>query len=279
MPELPEVETTARGIQPHVEGHVIEDWVFRETRLRWPVPAHDLRGLTGKTIQQVRRRGKYLLLLCGEHTMILHLGMSGNLRILDAATPPKKHDHVDLVLSGGKVLRLNDARRFGAWLCASTPWQEHPLLARLGPEPVVTPVGLAGCEPFCPERLAQVARSRRSAIKSIIMDSHVVVGVGNIYASEALFRAGIRPTRPGSQISVARYQGLAKSIQSVLAEAIGQGGTTLKDFTNSDGKPGYFAQKLRVYGRPGAPCQRCQTPIRQIVQQNRSTFFCPQCQR
>lgn len=278
MPELPEVETTASGIRGYLEGARIEGWEIRDTRLRWPVPVQDLRSLTGECIHQVRRRGKYLLLLSGSGTQILHLGMSGTLRILEAGTESRKHDHIDMQISGGRVLRLNDPRRFGAWLMTAFPWEEHPLLAKLGPEPVITSAVAGAVGLFNGGLLAERGRARSCTIKSLLMDSQVVVGVGNIYANEALFRAGIRPSRLAGKISLARYERLAGCVQRVLEEAIQQGGTSLKDFTDSLGRPGYFSQQLQVYGRKGMPCMHCGTPVRQAALQGRATYWCPTCQ-
>ncbi len=270
MPELPEVETTRRGIEPHLKGHRVNRVIVRESRLRWPVPAELPELLKGRRILAVGRRGKYLLIRFSHGHLLLHLGMSGSLRVLDTATPPQKHDHLDLCLSGGLCLRLRDPRRFGAALWTDEPPEAHPLLASLGPEPL--------SEAFDGNYLSQQGRTRRSAVKGLVMDSHVVVGVGNIYASESLFRAGIHPSRPANRISAERYQALARAIREVLAEAIAQGGTTLRDFQREDGRPGYFAQELRVYGRSGEACPQCGEPIRSRLIGQRSSFFCPRCQ-
>lgn len=270
MPELPEVETTRRGIAPHLEGVEVADVVLRTPALRWPIPGEITQRLPGQTITAVERRAKYLLLRTEVGTLMLHLGMSGHLRILPATTAPNKHDHVDLVLSSGQCLRLNDPRRFGAVLWMA-PGESHPLLTALGPEPL--------SEGFGPAVLQQQAKGRKTAIKTLIMDNHVVVGVGNIYANEALFLSGIHPARAAGKVSAACLAALAVNIQRVLSEAIAQGGTTLRDFLASDGKPGYFQQQLRVYGRTGQPCPVCATPIQQLRQGQRSSFYCPQCQR
>jgi formamidopyrimidine-DNA glycosylase len=269
MPELPEVETTRRGIAPHLLGQVIRGAIVRQPRLRWPVP--DLQGLLGgQRVQTVERRAKYLLLGFTRGTLIIHLGMSGSLRILPADSPPRPHDHVDL-LFGRHCLRLHDPRRFGAMLWAEGDPLAHPRLRGLGPEPLS-----AAFDGAC---LHQAARGRRVAIKSLLMDGKVVVGVGNIYATEALFRAGIHPNRAAARVSRARLDRLAGEVKAVLGQAIERGGTTLRDFLNESGEPGYFAQELFVYGRAGEPCKRCGTPIltRQIGQ--RASAFCPKCQR
>jgi formamidopyrimidine-DNA glycosylase len=271
MPELPEVETTRRGIEPHVRGRAIAGLVVRQRQLRWPVPARLEQKLRGQSIDAVQRRGKYLLLSVGDGTLIIHLGMSGSLRIIRNEQPPGKHDHVDLLLDNGTRLRFTDPRRFGAWLWTGKAPGQHPLLASLGPEPLD--------ERFNAAYLHGLAHGRKLAVKSFIMDSHVVVGVGNIYANEALFRAGIHPRRAAGRISLQRYRHLADAIKEVLDEAIRQGGTTLRDFVGGEGKPGYFSQQLQVYGRWHAPCPRCARPIHEARIGQRSSFFCPACQR
>ncbi len=271
MPELPEVETTRRGIAPRLLGHTIAEVVIRESRLRWPIPPELPRELPGQTVQAVRRRGKYLLVETGRGTLILHLGMSGSLRILPAATPPQKHDHVDLILTNQTCLRLRDPRRFGALLWTEEPPSEHPLLATLGPEP---------WDPdFNGAYLHRRAQGRVQAVKSFIMDSRTVVGVGNIYANEALFVSGVHPVREAGRISLERYERLTQAIREVLGEAIRQGGTTLRDFVDSHGRPGYFAQELKVYNRPCAPCIRCGTLLKHRQLGSRATYYCPRCQR
>jgi len=271
MPELPEVETTRRGIAPHLTGHAVADVIVRHPQLRWPVP----RGLAGKlrgcVVQAVERRAKYLLLRFERGTLILHLGMSGSLRLIDAGTPAGKHDHFDLVLDTGRALRLTDPRRFGAVLWTRDDPMQHELLRDLGPEPL-------GDE-FNADYLYRATRKRKTAIKLFIMDSKIVVGVGNIYASEALFRAGIHPSRAAGGLSQERCARLVAAIREVLHEAIKQGGTTLRDFIGGDGKPGYFAQQLRVYGRAGEPCTACGATIKQTRHGQRSTYYCPRCQR
>jgi formamidopyrimidine-DNA glycosylase len=271
MPELPEVETTRRGIAPHLLGRRVPRAVIRQPRLRWPIPAGLPGLLKGRKIIDVARRGKYLLLAFRHGHLLIHLGMSGSLRILDAASPPGKHDHFDLCLDNGQCLRLRDPRRFGAVLWTAEPPARHPLLAPLGPEPLA--------DGFDGGYLHRRGMSRRGAIKNLIMDSRVVVGVGNIYASESLFRAGIHPARASNRVSAARYESLAQAIREVLSEAIAQGGTTLRDFQQEDGRPGYFAQRLQVYGRAQAPCPRCGAAIRQRLIGQRSSFFCGHCQR
>lgn len=271
MPELPEVETTCRGIAPHIEGQTIRQVIVRQPKLRWPVPESLAHTLTGLCIQSVSRRAKYLLFSTASGTVLLHLGMSGNLRIMSTAQVAGKHDHVDFVFTNGTVLRFNDPRRFGAVLWTTEPTAEHPLLRDLGPEPLLSD--------FNGELLYSLSRNRKIAVKSFIMDSHIVVGVGNIYANEALFMAGIQPTRQAGKVSLARYQKLTECIRVVLRHAIEQGGTTLRDFVNEAGKPGYFQQQLRVYGRAGLPCVICSQPLTEVRIANRSTVFCGVCQR
>jgi formamidopyrimidine-DNA glycosylase len=271
MPELPEVETTRRGIAPHVTGRTVARVVVRESRLRWPVPPALVRQLPGMTITGVARRGKYLLFEFPAGTAVAHLGMSGSLRLIDAGAPPATHDHVDIVFTHGQALRLRDPRRFGSLLWTTRPWQEHRLLRDLGPEPLG--------DAFDGGYLFAAARGRRGAVKHFIMDSHVVVGIGNIYANEALFLAGIHPRRAAGRISRERYDRLATAIRRVLNEAISAGGTTLRDFTNGVGEPGYFGVHLRVYGRGGEACPRCGEPVREIRQGQRTSFYCPVCQR
>lgn len=270
MPELPEVEVSRQGISPYLCGNNITKIVVRDARLRWPIP-ETIHQLEGHIIQKVTRRGKYLLFETAIGTSILHLGMSGSLRIMDIGEVVNKHDHLDIELSNGKLLRLNDPRRFGAFLWTQAPWAEHKLLAKLGPEPL--------SDDFDGQLLFERSRKRSLAIKNFIMNAQVVVGVGNIYANEALFRAGILPTTATNKVSKKSYLKLAKEIKIVLAEAIKQGGTTLKDFTSSNGKPGYFAQQLHVYGREGEACSACENKIEQIKIGNRATYFCSRCQK
>jgi formamidopyrimidine-DNA glycosylase len=271
MPELPEVETTRQGIAPWLVGRRIERLIVRERRLRWPVPRALPARIAGAAIQAVTRRAKYLLIATDAGTLIWHLGMSGSLRVLDAASPPLAHDHVDLVLDSGRCLRFNDPRRFGCLLFTAAAPERHALLSRLAAEPL--------SEAFDGDGLWRRARGRRASIKSFIMDSRSVVGVGNIYASEALFRAGIRPGLAAGRVSRARMAALVAAIRDVLTEAIVAGGTTLRDYVNAEGMPGYFSRRLFVYERAGRPCRRCRTPIRQYVQGGRSTYWCPRCQR
>ena len=245
--------------------------VLREPRLRWPVDPGLVTGLPGQQVRDVRRRAKYLLIELERGTLIAHLGMSGSLRVLPAAAPLLAHDHYDLLLDTGRCLRFNDPRRFGSLLWVTGDPAEHPLLARLGPEPLE--------REFDADYLAGKARGRKVAIKQFLMDQHVVVGVGNIYASEALFRAGISPRRAAGRVSAVRLEDLVGAVRDVLAEAIRQGGTTLRDYVNAEGTPGYFRQKLYVYERAGEPCRRCRTAVRQIVQGQRSTYYCPACQK
>lgn len=271
MPELPEVETARRGIAPYLVGRRIAGLTVRDRRLRWPVPAGLELEVRGQTVEAVDRRGKYLLLRTGAGTLILHLGMSGSLRVVDEATPAGPHDHVDLVLEGGQALRLTDPRRFGCVLWTREDPGQHPLLVGLGPEPF---------EPsFSGPYLYRLSRGRRAPVKAFLMDGHVVTGVGNIYASESLFLAGVHPARPAGRVGPARYGRLAESVRTVLAEAIEAGGTTLRDFVGVDGNPGYFAQHLRVYEREGAPCEVCGHSLRRRVIGQRASYFCPRCQR
>ncbi len=270
MPELPEIETTRRGIGPHIVDRMIETVRVRNRQLRWPVPRRLGHRLRGHFIRAVERRAKYLLLRTDVGTLIVHLGMSGSLRVLPADTRPGRYDHVDVVLAGAMCLRLRDPRRFGAVLWATDPYR-HPLLRDLGPEPLSSE--LSG------SYLYQRARGRRVSVKSFIMDATVVAGIGNIYANEALFHAGIHPQRPAGRIAAHRYQSLAEAIKQTLGRAIDAGGTTLRDFARQDGKPGYFQQELRVYGRDGTPCPRCQRPIQRRIIGQRSSFFCHHCQR
>jgi len=271
MPELPEVETVLRGIAPHLRGAHIDRLLVREPRLRYPVPAATESRVRGQRIRTLRRRGKYLLLDLEQGAILIHLGMSGSLRVLAADTPPAKHDHLDLCLDNGSCLRLRDPRRFGIFLWTSDPPEEHPLIAQLGPEPLGP--GFDG------DRLYGLARSRRCAVKGFIMDAGVVAGVGNIYANESLYVAGIHPARPCNRVSKVRYHRLAVAVRRVLARAIEEGGTTLRDFVREDGNPGYFALSLKVYGREGKPCPICGSAIRQTRIGQRSSFYCPHCQR
>jgi formamidopyrimidine-DNA glycosylase len=270
MPELPEVETTRRGVEPHCLNREVLDVVVREGRLRWPVPEALPGLLRGEVIAAVKRRAKYLLFTTESGALLVHLGMSGSLRVVPTEKPPARHDHVDLLLSGGGCLRFNDPRRFGCVLWVPKG-SSSPLLQHLGPEPLTSD--------FDGGLLYRRSRGRKGPVKNFIMDGKVVVGVGNIYANEALFLSGIRPDRPAGRISLARYQRLADNIKQVLTAAIDQGGTTLRDFVGSDGKPGYFAQQLLVYGRAGEPCSACETPLREMRLGQRSSVYCVACQR
>ncbi|HQS57884.1 MAG: DNA-formamidopyrimidine glycosylase [Gallionellales bacterium 35-53-114] len=271
MPELPEVETTLRGLTPHLSGQRIKQVIIRNANLRWPVPGNLPALLRKQTILKLRRRAKYLLVECDSGTLILHLGMSGSLRVLPAHTPAEKHDHFDLVLESGMLMRLRDPRRFGAVLWHAGDIAQHPLLSALGPEPLL--------DDFNAAYLYRATRKRSASVKQVIMDSHVVVGVGNIYASESLFHAGIRPQLAASKLSLPRCARLVQTIRDTLTASIAQGGSTLRDFTDSSGKPGYFQQNYMVYGRTGEPCRICGTAIKQIVQGQRSTYYCLGCQK
>ncbi len=270
MPELPEVETTLRGLAPHVQGAKIEKVVIRHYRLRWPVPENFAHSVEQQTVRSIYRRGKYLLLTLDSGSIIIHLGMSGHLCLLDHPGPAKRHDHMDILFSSQKVLRYTDPRRFGSILLTSGDPLEHPLLKDLGVEPL--------SDAFSAKYLLQRAVNRRIAVKPFIMDSKVVVGVGNIYAAEALFKAGIHPITPAGLLTEEQVMRLVDAIKQILANAIEQGGTTLKDFFNSEGRPGYFKQQLNVYGRRGLPCPVCSKPLQSCVLGQRSTVFCAQCQ-
>jgi formamidopyrimidine-DNA glycosylase len=271
LPELPEVETTRRGIRSALRGRRVTEFVLRNHQLRWPVDRALLEVLPGQRVRDVHRRAKYLLIELERGTLIAHLGMSGSLRVLPADTPWLKHDHYELRFDKGGGLRFNDPRRFGSLHWVTGDPLEHPLLAGLGPEPLGK--GFDGAY------LAGRARGRKVAIKQFLMDQRIVVGVGNIYASEALFRAGIHPRRAAGKVSAERFERLAAGVRQVLGEAIRQGGTTLRDYVSADGTPGYFRQKLFVYERDGQPCRRCGTPVRKLAQGQRSTYFCPSCQK
>lgn len=275
MPELPEVETTRAGLAPHVEGRRVRAVTLRRPDLRWPIPAEIGERLPGRTIERVRRRAKYLLLDTDAGSALLHLGMSGSLRVLPAATPVRTHDHVDIVLEGGhrdatQVLRFNDPRRFGCLL-----WQPagetHELLRGLGPEPL--------SDDFGGDYLFERSRGRSAPVKPFLMDQRIVVGVGNIYVAEALYAAGVSPLRAAGRVSRERYIALAAEIRRILEHAIRRGGTTLRDFLAPDGAPGYFEQELSAYGRGGEPCPRCGRPLRQAAIAQRATVWCGHCQR
>lgn len=270
MPELPEVETTRRGIAPHVEGQLVSNVIIRQASLRWPVSPEIEHLLPSLIIQRVTRRAKYLLLETEKGTLIIHLGMSGSLRVIKASITPEKHEHIDIIFNNKLCLRYKDPRRFGCFLWTNEPFEEHKLIQHLGPEPL--------SELFNLDHFYHQAQKRKVPIKNFIMDGRIVVGVGNIYASEALFQAGIHPKRAANNISKKRLSTLFNAIKIILAQAIEQGGTTLKDFVNSEGKPGYFQQTLAVYGRAKSPCSQCNTPIKQITNGQRSSFYCPRCQ-
>ena len=269
MPELPEVEVTRRGLAPRLVGRVISAVAVREPRLRWPIP-RAVHGLAGRTVRAVRRRGKYLLVDCGDGHLILHRGMSGSLRVVPPDTPAGKHDHFDLLL-GDRCLRLRDPRRFGAVLWTQDALDSHPLLAHLGIEPLSA--ALTGA------RLHKLSRGLRISAKQFLMDAKRIVGVGNIYASESLFRAGIDPRKRAGRISLAEAARLVVAIKTTLRAAIKAGGSSLRDFVGSDGEAGYFQNRTLVYDRGGMPCRKCRAPIRRIVQGARATYFCPACQR
>lgn len=270
MPELPEVETTRRGLSPHLVGHVLNDVVVRRRQLRWPVP-DAVENAVGYPLEALERRAKWLIFRTAPGALLMHLGMSGSMRVFpDTAPAPGRHDHVDLVFDD-RLMRFNDPRRFGALLWAPGDPLAHPLLARLGPEPLT--------DGFDGDWLWRQSRGRRAAVKAFIMDSRVIVGVGNIYAAEALFAAGIHPQRAAGRISLPRYRRLAGAIREVLARAIRAGGTTLRDFTVADGSPGYFSQQLMVYGRRGQPCPRCGHAFMHRTIAQRGTVYCGRCQR
>ena len=268
MPELPEVETTRRGVEPHVLGRQILSLTVRQANLRWPVAPELPALLAGQQILRARRRAKYLLLDAERHTLMIHLGMSGSLRIMPITSPPLFHDHVDIVLDDGNCLRYNDPRRFGSMHLLTS--DDHPLLNHLGPEPLSSD--------FDGAWLYDRARGRRAPVKQFLMDGQVVVVVGNIYANEALFRAGIHPRRSAYNISKKRYEVLAEQIKAVLSQSIRDGGTTLRDFYKNDGEPGYFKTKLKIYGRKDLPCEQCGQTIRAMVISQRATYYCIRCQ-
>jgi len=275
MPELPEVETARRGLLPHVAGRRVGHVRLRRPDLRWPIPREVEDLLPGQRIEAIRRRAKYLLLDTAAGSALLHLGMSGSLRVLPEDTAVRAHDHVDIGLEGldgapDRVLRFNDPRRFGCLLWQA-PGEVHPLLAGLGPEPL--------SDDFDGDYLFSRSRGRAAPVKTFLMDQAVVVGVGNIYAAEALFMAGISPLRPAGKVSRARYAALADAVKAILAHAIARGGTTLRDFLSPDGAPGYFEQELLAYGRGGAPCPRCGRPMRQALVGQRASVWCGHCQR
>ncbi|NUO78355.1 MAG: bifunctional DNA-formamidopyrimidine glycosylase/DNA-(apurinic or apyrimidinic site) lyase [Lysobacter sp.] len=270
MPELPEVETTRRGLAPHVEGREVVAAILRRPDLRWPIPHEIETDLPGQRIAAVRRRAKYLLLDTAAGSALLHLGMSGSLRVLPADTPVRAHDHVDLLLDSDRVLRFNDPRRFGCLLW-QRPGETHELLSELGPEPL--------SDDFDGDYLFDLSRGRKAPVKTFLMDQRVVVGVGNIYVAEALFAAGVSPLRAAGKVSRERYGELAGAIKTILGYAIQRGGTTLRDFISPDGAPGYFEQELAAYGRGGEPCPRCGRALKQASVGQRATVWCGHCQR
>lgn len=273
MPELPEVEITCRGIRPHIQGQKIKQVKVHQASLRWPVPVDSMQLLVGQTLKTVSRRAKYILLECEQHQVLMHLGMSGSLRIVDSQAPLKKHDHIEIIFENNHTLRLHDPRRFGCCLVYDQGLTEDDvkLLSKLGPEPLT--------DAFSGNYLYQRSRNKKQVVKTFIMDNAIVVGVGNIYASESLFKAGIHPKRAAGNISLARYEKLAEEIKQTLLDSIEQGGSTLKDFVNSDGQPGYFQQSLFVYGRAGKECLKCATVIDSVKLGQRSTFYCKSCQK
>ena len=270
MPELPEVEVCRLGVSPHVVKNEVSKVIVRNRQLRWPIP-DEVQKMIGQSVIRVDRRAKYLLLRFDGGTLLLHLGMSGTIRVIDEATPVAKHDHFELVFVNGTVLRLNDPRRFGAVLWFDEHVDEQGLLSKLGPEPL--------SDEFCHDYLFAKAKNRKVPVKTFLMNNHIVVGVGNIYANEALFLAGILPIAKAGTISNKRYNRLTDIIKQVLSAAIKQGGTTLKDFTQADGRPGYFAQSLFVYGRAGQACLTCKETLLEVRQSNRSSVYCPNCQQ
>jgi formamidopyrimidine-DNA glycosylase len=271
MPELPEVETTRRGLLPHVLGRKVRGVVVRNANLRWPVPRDLARRLTGEEFTAIRRRGKYLLFDCPSGHLLVHLGMSGKLSIVADGEPARLHDHVDLRLDGGKALRFTDPRRFGAMLWAKGDAEDHDLIRGLGIEPLEG--GFTGAA------LRGLAAGRHVAVKQFLMNGRIVTGVGNIYASESLFQAGVHPLREAGRISFARWERIAIAVRATLERALAAGGSTLRDFAAADGRPGYFQHEFSVYGRDGKPCLACGAAIRALRQGQRSTFYCPRCQR
>lgn len=270
MPELPEVETTLRGIKPYLLGKKLVGARVSQYQLRWPIIKNLAEVIKDQTLHNIERRAKYLLFSLGQGSIIIHLGMSGRLSLLNASQSVSKHDHCDFIFSNHTILRYHDPRRFGAILWTPEPPWQHKLLKDLGPEPLTSD--------FNATYLKQICQYKKASIKSIIMDSHVVVGVGNIYASESLFLAGIHPEQAGCLLDTAASIRLTKSIKQVLRQSIRAGGTSLKDFFQADGKPGYFKQALQVYGKKNQPCSCCQQPIKLVYQQKRATYFCPICQ-
>ncbi len=271
MPELPEVEITRRGLAPHVEGRRVDALVIYDRRLRWPVPQALPKAVVGRTIERVDRRSKYLLFRIGDDTMLIHLGMTGSLRVFPAAPARRAHDHFDLRLDSGATLRYHDPRRFGALLWLPPPGDSHPLLARLGPEPFARRCDV--------DYLRAALRGRTTPIKLALMNNEIIAGVGNIYANESLFRAGIRPTTPAHRVSRERLQRLLVHVRATLRDAIARGGSTLRDFVDSTGEPGYFQLDYFVYGREGLECRVCGSAIKSVRLGGRATNYCPRCQR
>ncbi|NNC98457.1 MAG: bifunctional DNA-formamidopyrimidine glycosylase/DNA-(apurinic or apyrimidinic site) lyase [Gammaproteobacteria bacterium] len=270
MPELPEVETTRRGIEPLITGKRVKQVIVRTDKLRWPIPGTLGRDLKNQYIDSVERRAKYIFLNTAAGSVIVHLGMTGSLRVIDSRTPVQKHEHIDVHLENGQVLRYKDARKFGAFLWTRQDPHEHKLITRLGPEPL--------SNDFNADYLFTTTRKRKAAIKTHIMNQHVVVGIGNIYASEALFKAGINPNKAAHKVSKEKLNLLVKTSKQTLRAAIKQGGTTLQDYQNADGAPGYFSIKLKVYGKQGLPCPECAKPISSRVIGQRNSFYCTHCQ-
>lgn len=270
MPELPEVETTLRGISPHIKSQTVSQVIIRQPKLRWPIPEDLPRLIEQQTLQSLSRRAKYLLLHFNTGTLLIHLGMSGSLRIINDNTPVAKHDHFEIIFNHKQGIRLTDPRRFGAVLWLGTDPDSHPLLNKLGPEPLDTDLTA--------NYLYTKSRGRKASIKQFLMNQEIITGIGNIYCTEALYYAGISPVRAAGNISLKRYQTLLNEIQKTLSLAIEQGGTSLRDFVGSDGKPGYFKQQLSAYGRANLPCKRCQQPLSVIKQANRTTVYCAHCQ-
>ncbi len=270
MPELPEVETTLRGIRPHIENQIVSQVIIRQPKLRWLIPAELPQLIEQKTLNGLSRRAKYLLFHFESGTLLIHLGMSGSLRVVPADTPAAKHDHFELAFQHQKSIRLTDPRRFGAVLWLGVNPGQHALLSKLGPEPL--------SEQLSGRYLYEKSRHKKVSIKQFLMNQAIVTGIGNIYCTEVLYYAGISPVRAAGNISLKRYQSLAVHIKSTLSQAIKQGGTTLRDFVGSDGKPGYFQQELSAYGRSGLPCKKCQQPLTEIKQAQRTTAYCIRCQ-
>ncbi len=271
MPELPEVEITSLGIKPYITDQVIKDIIIRNKNLRWPISATLKKDLLNQQFQKINRRGKYLLCYTDHGCMIMHLGMSGSLRIVDKEVKPEKHDHFDILFASEKILRFHDPRRFGSILWTKRDPLQHKLIKDLGPEPLG--------KDFSGDWLHKRSRKRTQAIKNFIMDSHNVVGIGNIYASESLFLASINPKRKAGDVSLECYERLTNAIKKILRQSIKQGGTTLRNFINGEGKPGYFQQQLNVYGRTDQPCKQCESTIKKTKLGQRSSFYCPVCQR